>query len=53
MDTKVEITTITPKYVPLKCPVCNGFGTVKHGELVCGSCDGKGYILVEAQEVKK
>lgn len=29
-----------------KCPVCNGFGTLKYGSKVCQACTGKGYILV-------
>ena len=38
--------TIVPAYVAQKCPVCNGYGTVKHGALPCGSCKGTGYVLV-------
>jgi len=37
---------INPKVIPFKCVVCNGFGSLKHGALVCHGCDGKGYILV-------
>jgi len=32
-----------------KCPVCNGFGTLKYGSLVCHACNSKGYILVHDQ----
>jgi DnaJ-class molecular chaperone len=35
-----------------KCPVCNGFGTLKYGTIKCHGCDGKGYILIPAEEVK-
>lgn len=35
------------RFIPTKCPVCNGFGTVKHGELICGACDGKGFIVID------
>ena len=33
-----------------KCPVCNGFGTLKYGELQCHACKGKGYVLVPNKE---
>ena len=36
-----------PVKVPFKCPVCNGWGTVKHGELVCQACGGNGYVVVD------
>lgn len=35
-----------PKYLPVKCAVCNGFGTVNWGKAKCHACDGRGYILV-------
>lgn len=44
----------TPKgtYIPSKlaqrCPVCNGFGTVKYGAKTCQGCNGSGYVLVPA-----
>ena len=41
---------IEPKKIPFKCPVCNGFGTLKHGELVCHACNGKGYIVIDNEE---
>jgi len=44
------------KFVPGKiaqrCPVCNGFGTVKYGEKVCQACEGKGYVLVPAAQIE-
>lgn len=36
--------------VPVKCVVCNGFGTVAYGSKECHACKGNGYILVEAKE---
>lgn len=39
--------TNIPRFIPAKCPVCNGFGTVKHGQLICGSCNGKGVIVID------
>ena len=35
-----------PAYIPLKCVVCNGFGTVNWGKAQCHACNGRGYILV-------
>jgi DnaJ-class molecular chaperone len=52
---KPEINTpkvkLIPKAIAQRCPVCNGFGTLKYGQLVCHACQGKGYVLVEAKEV--
>ena len=46
----------TEKFIPDKlaqrCPVCNGFGTLKYGEKVCQACEGKGYVLVPAKKDK-
>ena len=49
-DTKIE-----PKILPFRCPVCNGFGTLKHGSKICSACGGKGYITVsqEGQDGKQ
>lgn len=41
---------VTPKKVPIRCPVCSGFGTVNWGKKKCHGCEGKGWILVEAKE---
>lgn len=52
LQTKNAIKTVKPKYVGQKCPVCNGFGTLKFGSKLCQGCDGKGFILVDAEEVQ-
>jgi len=36
--------------VAQKCPVCNGFGTLKYGSLTCHGCEGKGYVLVPNED---
>lgn len=36
----------TPQFHAEKCPVCNGFGTLKYGAKTCQACKGQGYILV-------
>lgn len=36
--------------VPFKCVVCNGFGTVKHGQLQCHGCKGKGFVIVDQRD---
>jgi DnaJ-class molecular chaperone len=41
-----KIKEIRPKAYAQRCPVCNGFGTLKHGTKVCQGCNGKGYIFV-------
>ncbi len=43
---------LKPAYLPVKCVVCNGFGSVNWGKAKCHACDGKGYILVPAKEDK-
>lgn len=40
------------KYLPVKCVVCNGRGKVSWDKFTCHACDGKGYLLVEAEEVE-
>lgn len=35
-----------PIKIPFKCPVCNGFGTLKYGEKQCQACKGLGYVEV-------
>ncbi len=49
---QTQIKVIKPKYVGQKCPVCNGFGTLKFGSKLCQGCEGRGYILVPAEEVR-
>lgn len=41
---------LKPAYIPIKCVVCNGFGTVNWGKAKCHACNGSGYILVPAKE---
>ena len=45
-------TKISPKFIPIKCVVCNGFGTVTNLRRTCHGCDGKGYILVPTEETQ-
>jgi len=46
MDKQTDNIEPKPKYLAQKCPVCNGFGTLKWGTLMCQGCGGKGYVLV-------
>lgn len=45
-----ENVQVRPKFVPFRCVVCNGFGTVKFGSKICQGCGGKGYVLVPNSE---
>ena len=44
-----ELRPVKPKarYVPFKCPNCNGYGTVSYGKYVCKVCKGKGFIIID------
>lgn len=42
-----QVKEIEPKVIPFRCPVCNGFGTLKHGTIECHACKGKGYVVIE------
>ena len=44
MDRQKEI---IPKFTAQKCPVCNGFGTLKYGEKICQGCNGRGFITID------
>jgi len=46
----VKKETPKPKYVPVRCVVCNGHGTVTYQRITCHGCKGKGFILIETQE---
>lgn len=37
---------LKPAYIPMKCVVCNGFGSVNWGKVKCHACNGRGYILI-------
>ena len=55
MDQKPQETIVTkvkPTKLPVQCPVCRGFGTLKYGAKICQGCNGKGYILVPAEEIQ-
>lgn len=49
------ISTLNGKYAPKeiaqRCPVCNGFGTLKYGAKTCQACNGKGFVLVPAVRI--
>lgn len=42
----IDSKNMKPAYTPVKCVVCNGFGTLSYGSKVCPACGGKAYILV-------
>jgi len=34
------------KFTAQKCPVCNGFGTLKYGAITCQACNGSGFVVI-------
>ena len=48
-DKLYKVNNAFPKQLPIKCPVCNGFGNLKYGTLTCHGCKGRGYVLVDAK----
>ncbi len=53
MEENKDDRTSTPQLHSEKCPVCNGFGTLKYGTKVCQACRGKGYILVPNRGIEE
>lgn len=41
---------VTPKRIPFKCVVCNGWGTLSYGKKKCHACKGLGYIVINNDE---
>ena len=46
----IQEVKIKPNRIPFRCPVCNGFGSLKHGSLECHACKGKGFVVVDNKE---
>ena len=42
--------SFVPEKLAQRCPVCNGFGTLKYGAIECQACKGLGYVLVPARK---
>lgn len=51
VDTSAGV--FTPEKIAQRCPVCNGFGSLKYGTVQCHGCKGKGYVLVPAKRSDK
>jgi len=43
------LTSLKPKFIAQKCPVCSGWGTVSFKRTICHACEGKGFILIPAE----
>lgn len=41
-----RLTDETTQFETHKCPVCNGFGTLKFGSITCPACNGKRFIII-------
>ena len=37
------------RFTPLKCPTCNGFGTVTNKRIKCHGCGGYGFVVIDQQ----
>jgi DnaJ-class molecular chaperone len=37
------------RFTPHKCPVCNGFGTLRYGAKICQACNGTGAVVIDNQ----
>ncbi len=35
------------RYLNQKCGLCNGFGTLKYGQIVCHACKGMGVVVID------
>lgn len=49
-DREIRASHRVDSVVAQKCPVCNGFGTLKYGSILCHACEGRGYILIPDQK---
>ena len=45
-DREIDAVKVVPEVHSETCPVCNGFGSLKYGSVVCHGCKGNGYIFV-------
>ena len=41
------------RFIPIRCPVCNGRGTVNWGKEICHACKGQGYIIIDQETGKE
>ena len=46
INQKTIIKEVVPQFHSERCPVCNGFGTLKYGTITCQGCHGKGYVII-------
>lgn len=46
----IKVVEVIPTHVAQRCPTCSGWTTVAGGSKTCGTCEGKGYILIPAVE---
>lgn len=37
---KIDIVKVKPKFIAQSCVVCNTWGTLRHGTIVCQACGG-------------
>jgi len=39
-----------PSWLPVKCALCEGWGSFSHGTVPCKACNGLGYLKVPPKE---
>jgi DnaJ-class molecular chaperone len=40
------------RFLPFRCPNCNGYGTVTKERVKCHTCNGKGMVVVDQETGK-
>ena len=52
-ESQKTVNVLKPQYIPIRCPICKGFGTVNFGKIQCKACEGRGYLKVPPKEEKE
>ena len=49
MTTMMNSEKTNLRYIPFKCPNCNGYKTVSYGKRICPVCKGKGFLVIDQE----
>ena len=47
------IVKLTPEYIPILCPRCNGYKSLSYGRIPCDMCEQLGFLKVPVKEGKE